>query len=81
VIWEAFQPQTEEQKSFKSSLGDPYNTERQQQAIQAWQQEQLQRQQQLQQQSQSSTSSDDETQTTTTAPAPTAGLPTTNALK
>ena len=24
VIWEAFQPQTEEQKSFKSSIGDPY---------------------------------------------------------
>jgi penicillin-binding protein 1A len=79
VIWEAFQPQTEEQKSFKSSLGDPYNEAQQQQAIQAWQQEQLQRQQQLQQQSKSTDSGVDETQTTT-APAPAAGLPTTNSL-
>jgi penicillin-binding protein 1A len=78
VIWEAFQPQTEEQKTFKSSLGDPYNVAQQQQALQAWQQEQLQRQQQLQQ-SQSSDGSGDETQTTTAAQ-PGAGLPTTNSL-
>ena len=42
VIWEAFQPQTEQQRSFRSSIGDPYNGEQRQQAIQAWQQQQLQ---------------------------------------
>src|SRR5436305_1821872 len=46
VIWEAFQPQTEEQRSFRSSIGDPYNSDQQQQAIQAA----LQAQQQAQQQ-------------------------------
>ena len=25
VIWEAFQPQTEQQRSYRSSIGDPYN--------------------------------------------------------
>jgi penicillin-binding protein 1A len=78
VIWEAFQPQTEEQKSFKSSLGDPYNTAQQQQALQAWQQQQLQLQQQLQQKQTGNAGADD------AQPAPTAqpstSLPTTNAL-
>ena len=46
VIWEAFQPQTEQQRSFRSSIGDPYNDAQRQQAIQAWQQQQLQLQQQ-----------------------------------
>jgi penicillin-binding protein 1A len=46
VIWEAFQPQTEEQRSFRSSIGDPYNSDQQQQAIQA---ALLQQQQALQQ--------------------------------
>ena len=49
VIWEAFQPQTEEQRSFRSSIGDPYNSDQQQQAIQAA----LQQQQQALQQRQS----------------------------
>ncbi|MFL6720539.1 MAG: penicillin-binding protein 1A [Sphingomonas sp.] len=46
VIWEAFQPQTEQQRSFRSSTGDPYNAAQQQAALQAWQQQQLQLQQQ-----------------------------------
>jgi penicillin-binding protein 1A len=48
VIWEAFQPQTEEQRTARSSIGDPYNAATQQQAIAAWQQQQLQLQQQRQ---------------------------------
>jgi penicillin-binding protein 1A len=48
VIWEAFQPQTEEQRSFRSSIGDPYNSDQQQQAIQAALQQQLQALQQRQ---------------------------------
>jgi penicillin-binding protein 1A len=75
VIWEAFQPQTEEQKSFKSSIGDPYNIEQQQQALQAWQQQQLQRQQQLQ----SGNAAGDESQSDNSTQ-PTAGLPTVNSL-
>ena len=48
VIWEAFQPQTEEQRSFRSAIGDPYNEAQRQQALQAWQQAQQQlKQQQL----------------------------------
>jgi penicillin-binding protein 1A len=78
VIWEAFQPQTEEQKSFKSSLGDPYNTAQQQQALQAWQQQQLQLQQQLQQK-QTGNAGADEAQPAPTAQ-PSTSLPTTNAL-
>jgi penicillin-binding protein 1A len=50
VIWEAFQPQTEEQRTQRSSMGDPYNEATQQQALIAWQQQQLQVQQQQQQQ-------------------------------
>jgi penicillin-binding protein 1A len=46
VIWEAFQPQTEQQRSYRSSIGDPYNAELQQQWLQAAQQAlQLQQQQ------------------------------------
>ncbi len=45
VIWEAFQPQTEQQRSYRTSTGDPYNAQQQQQALQAWQQQQLQLQQ------------------------------------
>jgi penicillin-binding protein 1A len=41
VIWEAFQPQTEQQRSFRSSIGDPYNSDQQQQALQAAQQQAL----------------------------------------
>jgi penicillin-binding protein 1A len=50
VIWEAFQPQTEQQRTFRSAIGDPYNEAQRQQALQAWQQAQLQQQQQEQQQ-------------------------------
>jgi penicillin-binding protein 1A len=48
VIWEAFQPQTEQQRTNRSSIGDPYNVATQQQALAAWQQQQLQLQQQQQ---------------------------------
>jgi penicillin-binding protein 1A len=50
VIWEAFQPQTEQQRRDRSSIGDPYNVQQQQQALIAARQEQLLQQQQLQQQ-------------------------------
>jgi penicillin-binding protein 1A len=83
VIWEAFQPQTEEQRIARSSIGDPYNAATQQQAIAAWQQQQLQ----LQQQRQNENSSSPATEAT---PPPTvsyppagqraAGLPTQNSL-
>jgi penicillin-binding protein 1A len=87
VIWEAFQPQTEEQRTQRSSMGDPYNEATQQQALIAWQQQQLQVQQQQQQQQGKGTNP--------SAPAPAvapsagagpppvpraAGLPTQNAL-
>jgi len=87
VIWEAFQPQTEEQRTQRSSIGDPYNEATQQQALIAWQQQQLQVQQQQQQQQGKGTNP--------SAPAPAvapsagagpppvpraAGLPTQNAL-
>jgi penicillin-binding protein 1A len=79
VIWEAFQPQTEEQRSFRSSIGDPYNTDQQQQAIAALQQQQLQLQQQREEEGRPSAAAPKP------APLPpprqpTAGLPTVNAL-
>ena len=46
VIWEAFQPQTEQQRRVRSSLGDPYNSAQRQQALIAYQQQQLQELQQ-----------------------------------
>jgi penicillin-binding protein 1A len=74
VIWEAFQPQTEEQRSFRSSIGDPYNSDQQQQAIQAALQAQIQAQQQ-QQQRQARPAQQ-------SAPAlPATGLPTVNAVR
>src|SRR5205823_11909712 len=48
VIWEAFQPQTEQQRTVHGSIGDPCNSDQRQQALQAWQQAQLQAQQQQQ---------------------------------
>lgn len=42
VIWEAFQPQTEEQRTPHSSIGDPYNSDVRDEALQAWQQQQAQ---------------------------------------
>jgi len=38
VIWEAFQPQTEQQRTDHPTMGDPYNEQRQQQALVAAQQ-------------------------------------------
>jgi penicillin-binding protein 1A len=78
VIWEAFQPQTEEQRSFRSSIGDPYNSDQQQQAIQAA----LQQQQALQQRQ---AAGQRPTNTVQQPPPPTvnypsAGLPTQNSL-
>jgi penicillin-binding protein 1A len=35
VIWEAFQPQTEPRRTYRSTLGDPYNTQQQQAQWQA----------------------------------------------
>ena len=83
VIWEAFQPQTEEQRATRGSIGDPYNTATQQQAIAAWQQQQLQVQQQRQ--NQNSNGAAPATATPPPAAGPpagprAAGLPTQNAL-
>ena len=81
VIWEAFQPQTEEQRTPHSSIGDPYNSDVRDEALRAWEQQQAQLQQQKQQQA----SGADETSATSTQPAqpaqqPAAGLPTTNSI-
>jgi penicillin-binding protein 1A len=73
VIWEAFQPQTEEQRTQRSSIGDPYNAVTQQQALIAWQQAQLQLQQQQQQQQ--AKGANPGTAPPAMAPAPTAGPP------
>ncbi|MFL6763818.1 MAG: penicillin-binding protein 1A [Sphingomicrobium sp.] len=78
VIWEAFQPQTEQQRSFRSSIGDPYNSDQQQQALQAAVQQQLQAQQQ-QQRPAPNRPPTAAPQTPAPAPAqPTAALPTQN---
>ena len=71
VIWEAFQPQTEEQRSFRSSIGDPYNSEQQQQAVQA-------AQQQRQAASSGSAGATPQGQPAPAAQQPPAGLPTQN---
>jgi len=79
VIWEAFQPQTEEQRTFRSSIGDPYNSDQQQQAIQAALQ---QRQQALQQRQAAGRRSNSAVQQPP-APVvnyPNSGLPTQNSL-
>ena len=81
VIWEAFQPQTEAQRSFRSSIGDPYNSDQRQQAIQAWMQQQQERQKQQQQQENTSGApAPAPTQPSPAAPQAPAGLPTVNAL-
>jgi penicillin-binding protein 1A len=79
VIWEAFQPQTEQQRSFRSSIGDPYNSDRQQQAIQAALQAQ---QQALQQRQAGAQRQATETQQPPppTVNYPATGLPTQNSL-
>jgi penicillin-binding protein 1A len=82
VIWEAFQPQTEEHRSFRSAIGDPYNSAQRQQALLAFQQEQLKQQQQEQQkqQKQQGGPSTSAPATPRSAPVsqPAAGLPTQN---
>ena len=83
VIWEAFQPQTEEQQIARSSIGDPYNAATQQQAIAAWQQQQLQLQQQRQNDNSNSAAPDATPPPTVSYPPAgqrAAGLPTQNAL-
>jgi penicillin-binding protein 1A len=35
VIWEAFQPQTEPRRTYRSTMGDPYNVQQQQAQLQA----------------------------------------------
>jgi penicillin-binding protein 1A len=82
VIWEAFQPQTEEHRSFRSAIGDPYNSAQRQQALLAFQQEQLKQQQQEQQKQQKqqggpSTSAPATPRSAPVSP-PAAGLPTQN---
>jgi penicillin-binding protein 1A len=52
VIWEAFQPQTEEQRTPHTAIGDPYNSDLRDAALQAWEQQQAQIQQLQQQQAQ-----------------------------
>ena len=79
VIWEAFQPQTEQQRSFRSAIGDPYNSAQRQAALQAFQQEQLKLQQEQQQQRQQGPRSARPTQQP--VPPPTVGLPTVNSVQ
>jgi len=79
VIWEAFQPQTEAQRTFRSSIGDPYNSDQQQQAIQAA----LQQQQQALQQRQAAGQRSNSAAQQPPAPVvnyPNSGLPTQNSL-
>jgi penicillin-binding protein 1A len=82
VIWEAFQPQTEEQRSFRSSIGDPYNSAQRQAALQAFQQQQLEQQQELQKQQQQRGRGAIAPATPQPAPAPqpATGLPTQNSF-
>ena len=83
VIWEAFQPQTEEQRSYRTSIGDPYNPAQLQQALQAWQQQQAQAQQQQQENAGGGDNRAPATEPAATGPPPAqpaAGLPTQNTL-
>jgi penicillin-binding protein 1A len=90
VIWEAFQPQTEEQRTPHTAIGDPYNSDLRDAALQAWEQQQaqlLQQQQQQQQQKQTAAPSNTDVTENTAAPAPppagaqpTTGLPTSNSF-
>ena len=82
VIWEAFQPQTEEQRTPHSSIGDPYNSDVRDEALRAWEQQQAQIQQQKQQQA----SGADAVSGNLAEPAPTPQqpapvLPTTNSIQ
>jgi penicillin-binding protein 1A len=77
VIWEAFQPETEQQRSYRSSIGDPYNADQQQQAIQAALQAQIQAQQQQRQQGSRPPAAAQQPQAAP-PPAASTGLPTQN---
>ena len=85
VIWEAFQPQTEDQRTPHTSIGDPYNSDLRQAALQAWEQQQAKIQQQQQQQNAASGTSaappSDAQPAPAAQPPPAAGLPTTNAVQ
>ena len=74
VIWEAFQPQTEPRRTYRSTLGDPYNMEQQRAQ---WQAMLRQRQVALQRLSATSASRPAPAQP---APAPRQSLPTQNSL-
>ena len=79
VIWEAFQPQTEQQRTDHPTMGDPYNEQRQQQALLAAEQA-LQQQQQQQQETLTEGGTTVESQPPSAAPPP-SGLPTQNSFK
>jgi penicillin-binding protein 1A len=82
VIWEAFQPATEQQRNYRSTIGDPYNAEQRQQAIQAALQQQAQALQQAQQHVQQGSRSAPTAQQPLSASPPAAptGLPTQNSF-
>jgi len=83
VIWEAFQPQTEQQRSYRSSIGDPYNSDARQQALLAAQQQALEA---AEEQRKAANRPPTATPQAQPAPAPAvsqppAGLPTVNAVQ
>jgi penicillin-binding protein 1A len=81
VIWEAFQPETEEQRTPHTSIGDPYNSDEREAALQAWEQQQAQLQQQQQStRSNSAAPSPDAQPAPTPQAAPAPRLPTANAI-
>jgi penicillin-binding protein 1A len=77
VIWEAFQPQTEQQRSYRSTIGDPYNSAQRQQALMAYQQQKLQELQKEREEAGQPVAPRPRPQP---APAQTPGLPTGNSL-
>ena len=83
VIWEAFQPQTEQQRSYRSSIGDPYNADAQQQALQAAQQQALEAAQEQRKTPNRAPAATPQAQPAPApaAPQPPAGLPTVNAVQ
>ena len=83
VIWGAFQPQTEQQRSYRSSIGDPYNSDARQQALLAAQQQALEA---AEEQRKAANRPPTATPQAQPAPAPAvsqppAGLPTVNAVQ
>ena len=80
VIWEAFQPQTEEQRTPHSSIGDPYNSDVRDEALQAYEQQQAQIVQEKQQQANTSEEPAANAAQPVPAQQPGAALPTTNSF-